>query len=818
MKTKFLHILAIVGFISSFALSTSTASADPFNANNIISDTVFNNANTMSAAEIDAFLNTFPGSCISPNSGFKALDPTGYNPSQGYLYGGFVTAGQVIYDAAQAYGLNPRVLIVTLEKEQSLVTGRNNFAGYCNNGDQHKYAAAVGYGCPDSGTTYNYSGVYLYWRSGTTYSVTGTTCVNSASKAGFSQQVIRAAWLFKFGQQRSMGNTGWAVIKGNWNNTDDPQTCYGGPMTQGTFARCPSGGAAYYDGYTTIDGTSVHIESGATAALYWYTPHLHGNQNFLKIFSDWFGNVNGPAAFTVPGSGVIYIPFGQYKYQVPYAAAMQDFGISWEAVQNVSQAYADSIPSPPADSGLNASISHVVKTASDSDGDGGSIYLVSLGKRYQFQSMQQFFNFGFKESDISYLPMNFVFSRPDAGALSNYVNSPYGSVFQVGDNGKRIIVEYSTYKQNNPGDRVASLSYYLADKIPSAAPLTDRPVLLQYSTGSGILLYANQQYYPVDNYDAYRCWGFEGSNKLTLYRLPQNNYVATPQNQSALSCMYNMSGTSSWLTNGTKATAPSWINLPAQALPSGLSTLYSSLPTRAYPLSSYVKTADSAAVWYLQSNKKRLISTYNTYQQIGLSPVNLDIVPNMLLSSFTDDGIQLANSQLVKAADSAAVYIVSDTARYAFPTSDLFNAYKNSWGIIDSLKATDLNKNYPASGSVTTTLVDKNRQAAYLIGVNGCFSLSSANLTTLGTSISTLTAAQPYDASMFKSLNLSQCRQATDFVKSPTQSVVYWLNNGSKYPLMTFSALLQKNAGKEPLVMNLDSTYINSLPTGSSIY
>ena len=283
-----------------------SASADTFNANRIIDDAVFDNANAMGAAQIDTFLNGFSDSCISPNSGFRAIDPTGYNPNSGFQYGGYTTAGVVIYDSAQAYGINPQVLLTTLEKEQSLVTGRSNFAGYCNNGDQHKYAAAVGYGCPDSGTTYSYTGLSLYQRNGVNITDTGTTCVNSASKAGFSQQVIRAAWLLKFGEQRSEGNTSWAVIKGNWNNSDDPQTCYGGPMTQGTFARCPSGGATYYDGYSTIDNTSVHMDTGPTAALYWYTPHFSGNRNFSNIFINWFGSPYAASYFWAYVSQGVY--------------------------------------------------------------------------------------------------------------------------------------------------------------------------------------------------------------------------------------------------------------------------------------------------------------------------------------------------------------------------------------------------------------------------------------------------------------------------------------------------------------------------------
>jgi hypothetical protein len=291
-KLSVISLLAVLGVGLASPLQ---ASAYTFDQNRIIDDSVFNNFNSMSPGQIDAWLNGFNQSCISPNSGFQAVEPIGYTPNGGFQYGGYASAGQVIYDAAQVYSINPQVLLATLEKEQSLVTGRNNFAGYCNNGVQHKYAAATGYGCPDNIEPFSYSGLSLYRRNGTVIGDTGTTCVNSAAKAGFTQQVIRAAWLFKFGQQRSRGNISWAVIKGSWDNSDDPQSCYGGPMTQGTYQRCPSGGSAFYDGYMTIDNASVHIESGATAALYWYTPHFHGNQVFYDLYTQWFGSTKSVA-------------------------------------------------------------------------------------------------------------------------------------------------------------------------------------------------------------------------------------------------------------------------------------------------------------------------------------------------------------------------------------------------------------------------------------------------------------------------------------------------------------------------------------------
>ncbi len=285
--------LLLVGVVVPM-LSTHHASA--FNNNDVMDDAIFNDVYSMSASSIDNFLNTFPSSCISTNHGFSAPDPNGYSPQTGFTYGGHVSAGQVIYNVANAYGINPQALLATMQKEQSIVSGAGGCAGTV-------YAGAMGYGCPDSGTTHSYSGIDMGSINGNMMNSVSNTCVNTQAKVGFSQQVVHGAWLLKFGEQKSEGNTGWAVINGNWNNCDDNATCpsawgissadacYNGPMTQGNYATCPGASTTYYDGYTTIDGTSVHMDSGATAALYWYTPHFSGNQSFDTIFTSWFGPV-----------------------------------------------------------------------------------------------------------------------------------------------------------------------------------------------------------------------------------------------------------------------------------------------------------------------------------------------------------------------------------------------------------------------------------------------------------------------------------------------------------------------------------------------
>jgi hypothetical protein len=309
-------------FVVALAAQTGAAHA-AWNQNRIIDDNVFSNIYTFNAGQIDAFLNSFPNSCISTNHGFSAPDPTGYTPDGGFTYGGNVTAGTVIFHASQVYGLNPQVLLVTLQKEQTLVSGSAGCSVL-------RYAGATGLGCPDSGTTHDYSGVNLYTINGvTTTSVTGT-CVNSSLKVGFSQQVIRSAWLLKFSQERSLGNIGWAVVHDNWDNSDDPQTCYSGPMTAGYRQVCPSGATTYYDGYRTIDNVAVYMTTGATASLYYYTPHFNGNQNFVSIWEGWWGPSllgtyswsTGGYAIMSPDKTVSYDP-GHLQPGETYLAVLQ---------------------------------------------------------------------------------------------------------------------------------------------------------------------------------------------------------------------------------------------------------------------------------------------------------------------------------------------------------------------------------------------------------------------------------------------------------------------------------------------------------------
>ncbi len=520
-------LIVVVAFGLSFV---SHASADSFNQNRIIDDSIFDNANSMSASQIDSWLNSnFPSSCISTHNGFSSPDPIGYNPSQGFLYGGNVSGGQVVYDAAQAYGINPQVLLATLQKESSVVSGDASYhCAYIN--------TAMGYGCPDS----------------------GSCPTNPATMSGFSKQVIHAAWLFKFGEQRSEGNTGWAVIKGGWNNSDDPPTCYGGPMTQGTLSRGCGQAATYFDGYTTIDGTAVHMDDGATAALYWYTPHFSGNQHFFSIFTSWFGpTTNSSLYYAViqdPSANALYLQTSAGKYYLPSYDIMHDWGLDTLPVQQVSQTYFNSLPTHgwvghllSDDWGnlfvvenqklhwvrqsdylslLNLNASDAVQSlgltraipsgtwlgrfAQDSSQPNGQIYLLDKGQKHPIPDANMLYEWRYTSDQLTTLSTSYLSSLATGSSVTQYAAT--GSTKYVVDSGRKLFFSNSDVQNAYYGSS-SSVSY---DSSTLAFLPTNAATVFGVNSTNGqwFMLEGGNKHY-ISSADLAQLWGKAASTPLS---------------------------------------------------------------------------------------------------------------------------------------------------------------------------------------------------------------------------------------------------------------------------------------------------------------
>ncbi len=107
-----------------------------FQADTLVSDATFLDASSMSAAQVQAFLNAQAG----PLKSYSGPDHSGATR----------TAAQMIADAAVAWHINPKVILVTLEKEQSLLSSSGT--------GQTALDWAMGCGKTDSGTLYQYQG------------------------------------------------------------------------------------------------------------------------------------------------------------------------------------------------------------------------------------------------------------------------------------------------------------------------------------------------------------------------------------------------------------------------------------------------------------------------------------------------------------------------------------------------------------------------------------------------------------------------------------------------------------------------------------
>lgn len=235
----------------------------------IIDDAVFYNKNSMSATQIQDFLNAKVPTCdrwrASSNPSYQPPwtclkeyleNPTTrennvgrFNPNgTPYQVPGGKSAAQIIWDVAQEYGINPQVLIVMLQKEQGLITDNWPWAV--------QYQKAMGYACPD-------------------------TAPCDTQYYGFYNQVSSAAWQMKR----------YIAYPNSYN--------------------FKAGVSRYiqYNPNISCGGSQVFIENAATAALYNYTPYqpnqsalnnlygsgdscgAYGNRNFWRYFNDWFGSV-----------------------------------------------------------------------------------------------------------------------------------------------------------------------------------------------------------------------------------------------------------------------------------------------------------------------------------------------------------------------------------------------------------------------------------------------------------------------------------------------------------------------------------------------
>lgn len=314
--------------------------------NNLISDEEFLNINSMTVGDIQNYL-------VRNNSYLQYYQENGrfaaqiiWDAAHGATVDSRGTLNGIVVDQNTGT-VNPMVILVTLQKEQSLITRTTR--------SDSALTWAMGYGCLENGT-------------------------RNPNLAGFAKQVDWAAWQLRYNFHRAESERTWAT------NYKVGQTMRFSDWT-GSY--------------------NVTFANRATASLYRYTPHVfNGNFNFWRMYHDsgqlLVGSINpyvkksdplleavtGVLTFKKDLENNIYLIDTGNKYLLKDAQTATDWGVDPGMITDLI--------SDETDGGM---IGNLIKLAGTD-----TIYRISAGKRQFFETADSMMAYGYLAQDAVELP------------------------------------------------------------------------------------------------------------------------------------------------------------------------------------------------------------------------------------------------------------------------------------------------------------------------------------------------------------------------------------------------------------------------------
>jgi len=352
-------VAALTVLLTSLGLTAITPAGaldgSKFDPGLIISDSVFFDFGTMTVEEIQRFLESQVPVCKSGVNGMpclrnyhadtpeKTADPgkCAYMPAQKDI-----SAAAIIYNIARACGINPRVILVTLQKEQGLVQASIP--------SPYMYRAAMGYGCPDSDP-----------------GICGKVWT------GLFNQLYKAAGQFQW---------------------------YGDPNGSFTYLRPGRTMSISYhpDATRNCGKKTFTLKSQATANLYYYTPFTpndaalsnlkgmgdrcsaYGNRNFWRFYWDWFGSPIGGGFLLKSSTSDVYFISNDTKYPLADPSLVTELA-PLGPLGEISQEYLESFPT-------GTPMTRLIKSAPVAGVS--TYYFVSSGKKFIVANCEQATNLG----------------------------------------------------------------------------------------------------------------------------------------------------------------------------------------------------------------------------------------------------------------------------------------------------------------------------------------------------------------------------------------------------------------------------------------
>ncbi|WP_157372831.1 hypothetical protein [Agromyces sp. Root81] len=607
--------IALVASLITFTPTQSAEAADAaqFDPGNLISDANFFNGSAMTAGEVQSFI---AGKLPSCRSGYTCLPSYTQNtPSMPALAGrcaaytgaGGESASAIIAKVGAACGISQKVLLVLLQKEQSLVTDTWPSAG--------QYASATGYSCPD-------------------------TAACDPAYAGFFFQVYHAARQFK----------SYAANPGNWNHQ--------------------AGRVNYirYDTELSCGSSPVYIANQATAGLYNYTPYqpnaaalanlygtgdscsAYGNRNFWRIYSDWFGSPNSDTSLVkTSASSTVYLVSGGAKYGVPsleVLSALAPLG----AVGIVSQGYLDGFTTKH----------DVGRTLRGPD---GSIYFFDAGIKLGITSCQQAVDYGASCAEDGYVQLT-------EGQISAFRTGPNllpvlgttaGNRYYIKDGQKREILDDQSQALAGIPAGFNVLTEGAVSALPLGAPITRDSVFFNERGTNNFSFLTGSKRYGVPGQAS--SFGIPARNAGVLSwpsiaLIPNSGIlfegtVAVPGKPEVH--FLSAAGRQTW-----PAGVGGWTNGAALPMSEALVNTYTSLGS--ISVGALVKSASNATVYVVMPTELKPIGSWAALMAMspGGTP-NILTVSESVIAALPKGIVALTAGSLVRSPGDATIWLINGT-------------------------------------------------------------------------------------------------------------------------------------------------------------
>ncbi|PWB96053.1 hypothetical protein [Homoserinimonas hongtaonis] len=600
------------------------ANAAQFDPGNIISDAYFFDGSAMTASQVQSFLNSKVSACASGYTCLKnytmATRSIAAVPGRCGAYNseGVESAAMIIAKVGAACNISQKVLLVTLQKEQSLITSTSPSAD--------RYRIAMGYGCPD-------------------------TAPCNSEYFGFQNQVYRAALQFQV-------------------YLNNPTLFAHGPYRYNNVRLNPT---------ASCGSTSVYIQNSATAALYNYTPYQpnaaalanlygtgdgcssYGNRNFWRDYTDWFGSTTVSSLVKTATSNTVYVIGIDGKYSLPSADFLAIFA-ALGPISQVTQSYLDAFPT----------IGNANRNLRAPD---GTIYFTDASIKLAFNSCAQVSDFGGSCASGGFMQLTDgqIAAFHTGPAMSNVLATVDGFRFFVTGGQKREVVDRASLVAAAIPISEVVLTSNAVSHLAFGEPIARESIFVRNRASGEVSFLGGGTRSPISSSDAVTF----GADSRNVGWLTPQSLAKIPASSTPFSGIVSNGGTTSILTESgrreIRAGSPLG-GVAATAVSAEFLAQYS--PQAPLTAGTFVKTATSGTIYVVMPGDIRPIASWDALLALSAAGEPLySTVGSAIVEAAPKGPVALTSGSLYRTEGSATVFLINGvTSRIAFSKFDYTTA------------------------------------------------------------------------------------------------------------------------------------------------